>query len=116
MLSQDDRERIDFLLAIARHELAYGDPQEAGTRAWAASQAAMRGYCALRDWPDESPQDLNHAADRLSAETGDDYVHLLFVSAQLLHHHFDESAIDMERVAQGIDDVRRFIDKLDALP
>ncbi|MDE2747218.1 MAG: hypothetical protein OXI41_14810 [Chloroflexota bacterium] len=105
-----------MLLALAEHELAYGDPGEAAERAHSAGMAALRAHCADHNWPGATRHDLSDALRLLDEESGDDKFHLMFAAVEQLQNRYFEYNREMPQVLCAIDDVRRFIDKLDALP
>lgn len=115
MLPLDARRDCDMLLELAEHELAYGDPDEAAERAWSAGMSALRAYCAEHDWPSATRHDLFRALRRLDEESADDF-HLMFTAVEQLQNRYFEYLREMPQVLCSIGDVRRFIDKLDALP
>ena len=53
--------------------------------------------------------------DRLRRETGDTDIRRLFNVASALHVNFYEDLHSGESVAEALDDVERFVNKLDAL-
>ena len=116
MLSFDARRDCDMLLALAEHELAYGDPDEAAERAWSAGRSALRAYCAERHWPSATRRDLHDALRRLDNEAGGDEFRLMFTTVEQLQNRHFEYLREMPQVQCSLIDVRRFIDKLDALP
>lgn len=116
MLSPGARADCDMLLALAEHELAFGDPDEAAERAHSAGVTALRAYCADHRWPSATRRDLSVALRRLDQESDGDVFRLSFSSVEQLQNRYFEYLREMPQVLCSIGDVRRFIDKLEALP
>ena len=104
------------LLEHADRERIAGDYRQAAETAWGAAAQMTKSVCEQRRWSHHSHGALRRAAKRLSEEANDDQIRLLFKSASLLHVNFYEDSYNESEVAEGIGDVRRFIDKLSALP
>ena len=103
------------LIEQAQVELEAEDYRQSAEKAWGAAAQAVKAVCADRGWRHGSHRRLRVAAKRLAQETGDAEINLLFKAANLLHVNFYEDAYNREEVSDGIEDVRRFIDKLEAL-
>ncbi len=103
------------LLEQARHELAAEDVQQASEKDWGAAAQALMALCERRKWPHKTHAALYRAIDRLVDETGDDEFFPLFRNANLLHVNFYEDMENSRTVDSALSQVRRFIDKLDAL-
>ena len=104
------------LLEQAQIELEAEDYRQSAEKAWGAAAQAVKAVCTQRGWRHGSHRRLRVAAKRIAEETGDEEINLLFKAANLLHVNFYEDAYNHEEVSDGIDEVRRFVDKLDALP
>lgn len=104
------------LFAQAERELAQGDARQAAEKGWGAAAQAVKAVCESRGWDHVSHRDLRMAATELSRETGDREIRVLFEAANTLHKNFYEDFYNVDEVGESLIDVRRFIDKLDALP
>ncbi len=116
MTTQTYQEASLHLLAQAESELAEGDTRQASEKGWGAAAQAVKAVCEQRDWPHRTHAALYRAVTRLVDETSDDEIRLLFRSANLLHVNFYEDWDNPDVVSRGLGDVRRFINKLEALP
>lgn len=104
------------LFAQAERELAQGDARQAAEKGWGAAAQAVKAVCESRGWDHYSHLLLRRAVDRLADETGDENLVPLFDTAQNLHKNFYEDFYNASEVGNRLPQVRRFIDKLDALP
>lgn len=103
------------LLRQAGDELAAGDVRQASEKGWGAAALAIKAVCERRAWSHGSHRDLFVMVDRLVDETGDAEFDTLFASANLLHVNFYENHQGHAKVSERLGNVRRLIDKLDAL-
>ena len=103
------------LFAQAERELEQGDTRQAGEKGWGAAAQAVKALCERRGWRHRNYRALETAIRRLQDETGDLELCPLFRSAKFLHINFYEEDQSAEAIAGGLEDVRRFIDKLEAL-
>ena len=71
----------------------------------------MKAIAARRDWEHQGHRELFQAVDRLRRETGDPDVRRLFDVASALHINFYEDW----RTVETVDDVERFVNKLEPL-
>lgn len=115
MTTQKYRDASQLLLQQAETELAAGDARQAAEKGWGAAAQKVKAVCEERGWRHVSHRDLRNAAKTLSRETDDHEIRLLFDAVNKLHKNFYEDFYNVEEVGEGLDDVRRFIDKLDAL-
>ena len=115
MTTQTYRDAALHLLGQAESELSVGDARQASEKGWGAATQILKAICERRGWQHRNYKALARAVKRLEEETGDQEVRPLFRSANLLHVNFYEDAEEPQVVADGLRDVRRFIDKLDAL-
>ena len=104
-----------MLLQQAGDELAAGDARQAAEKGWGAAAQAVKAVCEERGWPHHSHHLLRRVVNRISEETGDDRVELLFERAQNLHKNFYEDFYNVEEVGRSLVFVREFVDRLDAL-
>ena len=115
MPTQTYHEASLHLLAQAGSELAAGDNRQAAEKAWGAAAQAVKAVCAQRGWSHQTHAALRRATRRLADESEDEELRLLFKSAEVLHMTFYEDFYNHEEVSEGIEHVRRFIDKLSGL-
>ena len=104
------------LFAQAEAELAAGDARQAAEKGWGSAAQAIKATCERRGWRHHSHHLLRQAVERLANEAGDEEIALLFETAQNLHKNFYEDFYNTEEIGIRLPRVRRFIDKLDALP
>ena len=103
------------LFAQAERELAQGDARQAAEKGWGAAAQAVKAVCEARGWPHHSHHLLLRAVDRLADESDDENLIPLFDTAQNLHKNFYEDFYNTTDVGSRLPQVRRFIDKLQAL-
>ena len=115
MTAQKYRTASAALLQQAETELAAGDARQAAEKGWGAAAQKVKAICEERGWRHVSHRDLRNAAKTLSREANDHEIRLLFDAVNTLHKNFYEDFYNVEEVSEGLTDVRRFIDKLDAL-
>lgn len=115
MTTQKYQDACQTLLEQANVELAAGDARQAAEKGWGAAAQKVKAVCEERGWQHVSHRDLRNAAKTLSREADDHEIRLLFDAVNKLHKNFYEDFYNVEEVGEGLDDVRRFIDKLDAL-
>ena len=116
MTTQRYQEASLQLLEQAHLELEAGDIRQASEKGWGAAALAVKDICERRGWPHGRHRDLFVTVDRLVDEGGDQELDDLFASANLLHVNFYENHQGDEKVAERLDKVRLFIERLDALP
>ena len=104
------------LFTQAEAELAAGDARQAAEKGWGAAAQAVKAVCESRGWDYHSHYLIRRAVERLSVEAEDENLYPLFDSAQNLHKNFYEDFYNLVEVGESLARVRRFIDKLDALP
>ena len=115
MTTQKYHESGRFLLAQARGELAGGDVRQASEKGWGAAAQIVKGASNNRLWPHRGHSLLFDAVDDLRSETGDEDLRRLFNVANALHMNFYEDWRSAESVGESLDDVERFLDKMDPL-
>ena len=103
------------LLRQAREELAAGDVRQASEKGWGAAAQIVKAIAARRDWEHQGHRELFQVVDRLREESGDPDIRRLFRVASSLHVNFYEDWQGGESVAEALDDVKRFVNKLDPL-
>ena len=115
MTTQKYREASRHLLQQARSELAIGDVRQASEKAWGATAQIVKAVANQRGWEHHGHAQLFDVIDDLRAETRDREIRALFDVASALHSNFYEDWRSSENVAEGLDDVERFLDKLEPL-
>lgn len=103
------------LLAQACEELASGDIRQASEKGWGSAAQIVKSVAEQRGWEHRSHAALFDAVSLLVSETGDVEIRRLFHVASALHVNFYEDWDNAENVASGLDDVERFLDKLEPL-
>ena len=103
------------LLAQAREELARSDVRQASEKGWGAAAQIVKSVAEQRGWEHRSHAALFNAVSLMVSETGDAEIRRLFHVASALHVNFYEDWDNAENVASGLDDVQRFLEKLDPL-
>ena len=103
------------LLAQGREELTRGDVQQASEKGWGAAAQIVKSVAEQRGWEHRSHAALFNAVSLLVSETGDAEIRRLFHVASALHVNFYEDWDNAENVASGLDDVERFVNKLEPL-
>ena len=112
MATQRYQQASEHFLAQARQELAVGDLPQASENGWGATAEILKTIAEQRGWEHDRHRHYLRIASWLRAETGDGDIRRLFGSASLLHENFYENAMETDDVADGLDDVEAFIDKL----
>ena len=103
------------LLAQGREELYLGDTRQASEKGWGAAAQMVKSVAEQRGWAHQSHAALYRVVSRLVSETGDDDIRRLFKVASALHANFYENWDTAQSVAGDLDDVERFLDKLEPL-
>ena len=115
MTTQTYQDAAIHLLQQAETELAAGDTRQASEKGWGAATLSIKALCERRGCTHGRHRDLFVSVDLLVDETGDRELDTLFASANLLHVNFYENHQGLEKVAERLNNVQRFIDKLNAL-
>lgn len=115
MAPQKYHEASRHLLAQARAELAAGDLRQASEKGWGAAAQIVKAVANSRGWQHRGHSLLFDAVDDLRVETGDPDVQRLFDVANALHMNFYEDWRGAGNVGRALDDVERFLDKMDPL-
>jgi uncharacterized protein (UPF0332 family) len=98
------REAEEFLKA--------GDYIQASEKAWGGAAQSLKALAARRGEELHSHSELHKYIGRLRKETGDAELILLWFSATSLHQNFYEAWLPPEAVSDGIENVKKFIEKL----
>lgn len=103
------------LLAEGKQDLDRGDALQASARAWSAAAQVVMTIAEQRSWDYYTTGNLFAVVDRLCDETEDPDVRLLFRAANSLGENSVQGWESATSVAEGLDDVSRFLDKLEPL-
>ena len=98
----------------AEEEFRAGDLMQACEKAWGATAHAVKSIAERRGWEHDTRAALFRVALNISKAAGDREIRALFDSANALHHNFNEGWLSEEYIADGIEDVKRLLAKLDA--
>ena len=75
----------------------------------------LKSIAEQREWEHRGHRLIRRAASRLADETADPDLRRLYRVADSLHTNFYEDVDTAEDVDAGLEDVRRFLDKLEPL-
>ncbi len=106
----------NWLLQEAEAEFEKGDFVQASEKSWGAAAQHLKALATERDWGHDTHGHLGVVADQLAAETGNEEISKLFSLAESLHANFYEAHRSEAAVRGGMDDVRRFVGILAAIP
>ena len=95
--------------------LARGDVRQASGKGWGAAAQMVKAIAEQRGWPHQGHADLYNAISRLVSETGDEDIGQLFNVAGNLDSNFYEGWNNAANVGRALNDMERFLDKLDSL-
>ena len=115
MATQTCRAASRQLMAQGRQEMERGDTRQASEKGWGAAAQMVKDISERRGWEHRSHASLFTAVSTLVEETGDDEIRRLFAVASSLHVNFYENWDTAQNVSAGLNDVQRFLDKLDLL-
>lgn len=96
-------------------ELAQGDTQQASEKGWGAAAQMLKSIAEQRGWEHKGHRLIRRVASRLADETGDRNIRRFYRVADSLHTNFYEDLDTVEDVADGLEDVREFLDILEPL-
>ena len=106
----------DWLLREAEAEFEKGDFVQASEKSWGAAAQHLKALATERDWGHDTHGHLGIVADLLAEETGNEEISTLFSLAESLHANFYQAHRSEAAVRGGMDDVRRFVTILAAIP
>jgi hypothetical protein len=92
--------------------LAKKDYVQASEKAWGAAAQIVKALAAREGREMRSHGELHKYVAGLSKERGDREVMTLWFSATSLHQNFYENWFPEEAVRSGVEDVKRFVEKL----
>ena len=103
------------LLVKAEQALAQDDLLQASEKGWGAAAYMVKGIAQRRGWRHSGHRELFQVVNRLAEETGDRELRTLFDLADALHGNFYENWRPREFIENGLERVREFLQKLQAL-
>ncbi len=109
------REQSRVYLEQANREFAEGDDMQAAEKGWGAASQMVKALAEARGWEHGSHWLLSGAIVRIVEETGDDEIRTLYAVANHLHTHFYEGWLTVDLVERSLQDVARFVGKVEAL-
>ena len=112
---QTYRDRSHEFLTKAREEFQAGDLVQASEKGWGAAALMVKEVGDRRQIAHEKHGELHGIVRTLVAETGDRSLRQLFAVANDLHKNFYEAWLAGDDVAEGLDDVEVFVDKIEGL-
>ena len=115
MVARNYRVASRQLLRQGREELAQGDTRQASEKGWGAAARIVKAIAESRGWTHGGHGQLFTAVRNLREETGDEEIGRLFHVANSLHNNFYENNQETETVHEALDDVERFVDKVEPL-
>ena len=115
MTTQTYQEASRQLLKQAHAQLERGDLREASGKGWAAASQMVKAVAEGRQWEHSDHAQLFTAVRRLREETDDREISRLFHVANSLNGNYFEDWLEAETVAESLDDVERFLDKVEPL-
>ena len=115
MVSQTYQAASRQLLQQGREELAIGDARQASEKGWGAAAQMVKAIAEQRGWEHRNHAALFLTVSRLVAETGDEDIRRLFAVANSLHVNFYENWDTDQNVGGNLDDVARFLDRVEPL-
>ena len=107
------RERSQAFLIKAWEELEAGDLEQASEKAWGAAAVMVKAVADARGLEHEKHGHLFGVVRVLARETNDRELRGLFHVANGLHSNFYENWLDVDDVAEGLEDVERFVGKIE---
>lgn len=112
MTTQQYQQASEHFLAQAREELAAGDLPQASEKGWGATAQILKAIAAQRGWERNRHRHYHRIVSRLRAKTGDGDIRHLFNTASALHENFYDNYMQIDDVADGLDDAEALLDKL----
>lgn len=99
----------------AMDELDEGDLIQASEKLWGAAAQALKSVAERRGWKHDSHAQFFNVLAALRDETEYEALRLYFDAASQLHTNFYENWLDEVGIRERAEDVRRFINEMDAL-
>ena len=107
------QERSKTYLKQASEELQKGDLCQASEKGWGAAAEMVKAAALKRDWGHNTHRQLQIAVNRLSEETGNTEIRVLFAFASQLHINFYEGWLDYATVNDYLGRTAQFVEMLD---
>ena len=105
--------RSRAFLSKAREQLEAGDLEQASEKAWGAAAVIVKAVAEARGLEHEKHGHLFGVVRVLAGETSDRELRGLFHVANGLHSNFYENWLDTDDVVEGLEDVERFVEKIE---
>ena len=105
--------RSRAFLSKAREQLEAGDLEQASEKAWGAAAVIVKAVAEARGLEHEKHGHLFGVVRVLARETSDRELRGLFHVANGLHSNFYENWLDTDDVVEGLEDVERFVEKIE---
>ncbi len=102
-------------MSHAERELANGDRLQASEKAWGAVAHRLKSIAERRGWQYTTHSQVYGIVDRLTRETGDPNLRLLFSVASGLHRNYYIDAVPLDALRYEIDKVEELLEMLDPL-
>ena len=99
----------------AQSYLAQNDLLQASEKGWGAAALRVKSVAERRGWRHSSHDDLKVVINRLTAQTGDRRLRILFAAAGALHINFYEGRMSRRGVSNRISQVAELLRRLDNL-
>ena len=106
----------DWLLQEAESEFEKGVFVQASEKSWGAVAQYLKALATERDWGHDTHAHLVQVADMLWEETGNEEITTLIDTAQGLHANYYQANRSEAYVRRAMNDVRRFVGILAAIP
>ena len=103
------------LIRQAESEFQQGDLLQASEKAWGAVATAIKSIAQQRGWNHKHHRLTNAAVGQIADEFNRPYLHDLFDTAEAMHNNFYENTWIENRVARGIERVKRLLAELEEL-
>ncbi len=105
--------RSRAFLSKAREQLEAGDLEQASEKAWGAAAVIVKAVAEARGLEHGKHGHLFGVVRVLAGETSDRELRGLFHVANGLHSNFYENWLDTDDVVEGLEDVERFVEKIE---
>ena len=109
------RDQSRAYLEQANEELARDDLRQASEKGWGAASQIVKAVAEERGWEHRGHWYLHNVVSRLAELNGDREFMTLFSGANHLHTNFYEGWLDRSTVIHCLEQVTRFIEKVEAL-
>ena len=106
----------DWLLQEAEAEFEKGDLVQASEKSWGAVSQYLKALATERDWGHDTHSHLVQVADMLAEEAGNEGMSRLFYAAESLHANYYQAHRNEASVRRAMDDVKRYVGILAAIP